>query len=294
MVVRRRSLAILVSLAVVVGLGVYVAKRVVDGGLPLPRANRMCTVYETSQDRAGMKTRKIRLTSAQMANAATIAAVGMRRKLPERAIVVALATAFQESSMENLAGGDRDSVGLFQQRPSQGWGAVEQIRDPRYAANQFYAALEKVRGWEQMRVTDAAQTVQRSAFPEAYEKWADEAEVLTSALVGRTTGAVACSVAPEPAMRGSAAAATLAAELDLDWGRLPTKTPKELLGVALPVTDAQIGWRYAHWLVSQASRTGVKQVRFGNRQWTADDGRWLAKPGAASPDLVLAEVFPDI
>ena len=109
-----------------------------------------------------------------MANAATIAAVGIRRQLPDRAIVVALATALQESKLENLAGGDRDSVGLFQQRPSQGWGTPEQIRDPRYAAEPVLHRAAEGQGWEEMRVTEAAQRVQRSAFPEAYEKWADE------------------------------------------------------------------------------------------------------------------------
>ena len=142
-----------------------------------------------------------------MANAATITAVGMRRKMPERAIVVALATALQESKLENLDDGDRDSVGLFQQRPSQGWGTPEKIQDPRYAADKFYTALKKVKGWKKMRVTDAAQKVQRSAYPNAYEKWADESAVLARALTGRATGAVECTVSGEPALRGAAAAA---------------------------------------------------------------------------------------
>src|SRR5262245_60768023 len=90
----------------------------------------------------------VTLDPAQMANAATIAAVGIRRGMPDRAVVVALATSLQESKLRNLAGGDRDSVGLFQQRPSQGWGSREEIADPRYAAGKFYAALMRVRGWE--------------------------------------------------------------------------------------------------------------------------------------------------
>ncbi len=138
----------------------------------------------------------VRLDADQMANAATIAAVGLTRGLPERAVVVALATALQESELNNLSGGDRDSVGLFQQRPSQGWGTAEQIRDPRYAASAFYDQLVKVRGWEDMRVTEAAQRVQRSAFPEAYQKWADEAQVLAEALVGTAYGAVMCTRLP--------------------------------------------------------------------------------------------------
>src|SRR5688572_8604442 len=88
--------------------------------------------------------------AAQARLASTIAAVGKRRGLPNHAVTVAVATALQESGMRNLEGGHLDSVGLFQQRPSQGWGSVEQILDPRYAATRFYAALEDVAGWERM------------------------------------------------------------------------------------------------------------------------------------------------
>lgn len=276
----------LVSLVLLAGFAVYAVDRIRHNWLPIPGLSRSCTVYEAGQDRGG---RTVRLSSEQMANAATIAAVGIRRDLPERAIVIALATAFQESSLENLPYGDRDSVGLFQQRPSQGWGTVEQIMDPRYAAEQFYAALEKVRGWETLRVTDAAQAVQRSAFPEAYEKWADDAAVLAGALVGRTSATVACSVAAKPAIRGSAAATALTEQFHLDWGR-NTVRPDDLLGVAVPVTDAQAGWRYAHWLVSHAGDHGVKRVRFGDLEWTAAAGSW-SRSAEAGMELVIAEVF---
>lgn len=292
---RTRAMAIAVSLAVVAGFGIYLNGRVVDGDLPMPRPSRACTVHDAGPDQAAGDVRQVRLNSEQMANAATIAALGVQREMPERAVVVAIATAFQESRLENLAGGDRDSVGLFQQRPSQGWGTVEQIRDPRYATKRFYAALKKVRGWEKMRVTEAAQAVQRSAYPEAYEKWADEAAVLARALLGNTTGAVACSVAREPVVRGDAAAAALTAELTLDWGRLAKTMPVDRPGVAVSASDAQAGWRYAHWLVSHAGNHGVKRVRFGDREWSADDGSWSTPArGSAALDVVVAEVFADV
>jgi hypothetical protein len=229
-----------------------------------------------------------------MANAATIAAVGVRRTVPERGVVVALATALQESKLENLSGGDRDSLGLFQQRPSQGWGTDDQIRDPRYAASRFYASLKKVRGWEKMRVTDAAQRVQRSAYPEAYEKWADEAAVLAAALLGRATGAVACTVPGEPALRGSAAAAALTEGLLGDWGTVDTSATGDLLGLVVAVGDAQGGWRYAHWLVSHATGTGVKRVQYADMQWSADDGEWTKLADGPHTDSVVAEVFGDV
>jgi hypothetical protein len=112
----------------------------------------------------------IELTPEQLANAHTIAQVGRDRGLPERAVVIALATAMQESTLRNLDHGDRDSLGLFQQRPSQGWGTPAQVQDPVYAAGKFYDGLVQVPGWDSRRLTDAAQIVQRSGFPEAYQK----------------------------------------------------------------------------------------------------------------------------
>jgi hypothetical protein len=101
----------------------------------------------------------------QIANAATIVAVGKRMQVPEHGLVIAIATALQESGLRNLDHGDRDSLGLFQQRPSQGWGTPTQLTDPTYAATAFYRRLLEVPGWQQMSVNQAAQAVQRSATP---------------------------------------------------------------------------------------------------------------------------------
>jgi hypothetical protein len=281
--------AVVVSLSAVAVLAVYLGARTLDGDLPLP--GRACTVQGSDRASAAGAVRRVALERDQMANAATIAAVGIRRKVPERAIVVALATAYQESELVNVAGGDRDSVGLFQQRPSQGWGRPEELRDPRYAANRFYGALGRVKGWERLRVTDAAQAVQRSAYPEAYQKWADEAQVLADALLGLAPGAVACLVTQEPPVRGTAATAALAANLTLDWGRLETLPQAERPGLALPAADERAGWRYAHWLVSHAGPHGVQRVRYAGRQWTAQTGDWVPAADPAGGRLVVAEVF---
>src|SRR3954452_14369496 len=122
-----------------------------------------CTVA-----RPGDKASSSTFTPEQMNNAATISAVGTKLGLPAHAATVALATALQESKLRNLEGGDRDSVGLFQQRPSQGWGTVAQLRDPVYAATEFYEKLEQLPNWETLPITEAAQAVQRSGAPEAY------------------------------------------------------------------------------------------------------------------------------
>lgn len=120
----------------------------------------------------------------QMTNAAVIVAVGKRMNVPEQGWVVAIATAMQESALNNLNYGDRDSLGLFQQRPSQGWGTPAQIMDPTYAATQFYRHLLGVNGWQQMSVNDAAQTVQRSGTPNAYAQHEPAARQVVGAVQG--------------------------------------------------------------------------------------------------------------
>ena len=119
----------------------------------------------------------------QAHNATEIAKAAAERGLPEHAVTVALATAFQESNLINLDYGDRDSLGLFQQRPSTGWGTPDQIMNPNYSAGKFLDGLMQVPGWQDMPVTVAAQTVQKSAFPDAYAKWQPLAEQLTDHVV---------------------------------------------------------------------------------------------------------------
>nr|WP_042366935.1 C40 family peptidase [Streptacidiphilus neutrinimicus] len=120
--------------------------------------------------------------SVQIPLAEQIEATGMAMKVPAYGQTIALATALQESGLRNLAGGDRDSLGLFQQRPSQGWGTPAQIMDPVYASTSFYTHLLKVAGWQQLTLTEAAQAVQHSAYPDAYAKWQALAAALQQAL----------------------------------------------------------------------------------------------------------------
>ncbi|GAB3978021.1 hypothetical protein V1634_13160 [Plantactinospora veratri] len=138
------------------------------------------------------------LTQTQMDNAHTIVQVGVKMDIPRRGLVVAIATAMQESNLYNLASGvlpeslnlpnqgvgyDHDSVGLFQQRPSSGWGTVADLMRPAYAAERFYAALLQIPGWQEMSVTAAAQAVQISAFPDAYAQHEERAGTVVGALV---------------------------------------------------------------------------------------------------------------
>lgn len=150
------------------------------------------------------------LTAVQQGHVVTIAEVGTGAGLSERGIVVALATAMQESSLRNLAntsvpeslryphddtGSDHDSIGVYQQRPSMGWGTVAQIMDPVYAAGKFYEKLLRVDGWASLSVAEAAQAVQVSAFPDAYAAHEDRAWRLAGWVLGAE---VSCEPASGP------------------------------------------------------------------------------------------------
>jgi hypothetical protein len=285
--VRSRFIVVaLTVVAVLVAIGVYIGIHGFNATLPLPLRSEYCTVQGSD---------KVTLSLDQMQNAATIAAVGIRRNVPDQAITIALATALQESKLQNLSGGDRDSIGLFQQRPSMGWGTAKQISNPRYAAGKFYSALIHVSGWQKMSITEAAQSVQRSGAPDAYQKWAGEAGVLGHALLGDISHAVACFVSPTPPTRGAAALGALASDLKSDWGtRLQRVTTSDPDAVALFAADSQAGWQYAHWLVAHAQDRGIMRVQFGNQEWTAKDGTWSTAdaPATAAPgETVFAEVY---
>ncbi|MGW9193213.1 hypothetical protein [Micromonospora chersina] len=122
---------------------------------------------------------KIDLNDEQTANAKAIIAATKKAGLPERAAVISIATSLQESKLENLGhlgdANDHDSLGLFQQRPSSGWGTPEQITNPEYSTLAFLKGLKQVDGWQDMPLTEAAQTVQVSAYPDAYAQWEQQA-----------------------------------------------------------------------------------------------------------------------
>ncbi|MFE5207807.1 heavy metal transporter [Streptomyces sp. NPDC056600] len=167
-------------------------------------------------------------TPEQAVNAATITAVGTARELPERAVTIALATALQESALRNIRYGDRDSLGLFQQRPSQGWGRPAEIMDPAYAAGQFYDHLVKVQDYADLPLTVAAQEVQRSAYPDAYAKHEPDAELLAAALTGRSAATLTCSgpSASDAPARPDAVRAALARDFDTEvLGKAAAEVP---------------------------------------------------------------------
>ncbi|MGZ4734758.1 MAG: hypothetical protein ACXVKA_03050 [Acidimicrobiia bacterium] len=178
---KRRGVAfVAIGIAVIlIASGAFVVVRVIAGATPSCKAT------------IGNET--VRIDREQAVNARVIAAVAAEVGMPNHAVTVALAAAFQESKLHNISHGDRDSVGLFQQRPSQGWGSPAQLTTPRYAASAFYRALSRVDGWQTMTVTEAAQHVQRSAAPDAYAKWEPEARLLARILTGEVPDTLVCT-----------------------------------------------------------------------------------------------------
>lgn len=199
----------------------------------------------------------------QAANSATIAAVGKRLGLPDHAVTIALATSLQESKLRNLNYGDRDSLGLFQQRPSQGWGTRTEILTPSYSAAAFYRALIKIPSWATLPITEAAQKVQLSGAPTAYAQWETEARTIAIATTGEAAAALTC--------RFSLPRTTAAAPI-------VTSTMANELGVSsLDGTFAQPrGWSVATWLVAHAQQLRITTVSFHGQEWRASSGKWRA------------------
>lgn len=263
----------------------------------------------------------VALDPEQAEHAGLITAIAVARGLPARAASIALATAYQESGLRNLDSGDRDSVGLFQQRPSQGWGDPEQILDPTYATNAFYDGLLKVENYQSMEITVAAQAVQRSAFPSAYADHEQDARTLASALTGNSPHAFSCRIGDDPettsneladsgltdrAEKVRLAVAELFAEQPLGGfapggvssGHMEGSAHYEGRAVDVfvrPVnpTNRVRGWAIAHYLVSQADRLGIRTVIFDDRIWTAGrrsgDGWRDYDPPERSGDQAILE-----
>ncbi|MEV8590073.1 hypothetical protein AB0424_24375 [Streptomyces sp. NPDC051180] len=294
------------AFAVLLGLASYVTVHQVTGSKGAPR----CSV--------GSGANRYEFTLEQASNAATVSAVGTTRGLPERAVTIALATALQESALRNIEHGDRDSLGLFQQRPSQGWGTPAQIMDPVYSSGKFYAGLEKVPGYSRLPLTVAAQKVQRSGFPQAYAKHEPDAALLSAALTGRSPAALTCTASRMPGPAGDpglfrselvrafgAKAAPKAVTGGPTAGRsaagpvvlaVPVRTAKGTGSAPGAASDERRGWELAQWAVARAETLRVVEVGFGGRVWRAGeaDGGWSTSsdPLAAGHETVRVRLAP--
>lgn len=249
----RRWVVLLLALAMVVG-GISTAVAFLQRSETL--ISERCTA-------AGSEAHE--LATDQAANAALITAVAVRRGLPPRAASIALATAMQESKLRNINHGDQagpDSRGLFQQRPSQGWGTGEQVMDPYHASNAFYDALMKVPGYQSLEITEAAQRVQRSAYPAAYAKHEGMARSFASALTGQSGAGLDCTLrAPEAAGDLS----VLQAELGAAFGAVPVSADGRTIVVEAGDT---LAWAVAHWAVANAKALAITEVQTDGRGWS--------------------------
>lgn len=240
------------------------------------------------------------LAPDQADNAALLAAVAVHRGLPARAATIAIATAIQESKLRNIDYGDRDSVGLFQQRPSQGWGTVEQILDPVYATNAFYDVLVTIEGYEDLQVTDAAQSVQRSAFPDAYADHEQTARAFASALTGYSAASLTCRLDDASEEEAAGAADAVQARLTRDFVAVDATVREDgaVLVDATSLVEAagqdeavRLGWAVAQWAVASADATGVSEVSTDARTWQRADGRQAAWDDDAETDLAPGQVL---
>jgi len=289
---------------------VLLAILVVVAGLAVLRATRTEPIFSQTCI-ATLEGAQYRLDPDQAGNAALITAVAVRRGMPARAATIAIATAIQESQLRNINYGDRDSLGLFQQRPSQGWGTPEQIMDPLYSTNTFYDALAEVDGYESMEITVAAQTVQRSGFPDAYATHEQSARAFASALTGHSPGALHCRLhmpeeAPqqpgEDGLTAHAAAVLMAAQAQ--HGAV-SAVPGSQEGTSVGMTFDQAGapgpdadrraWSLAQWAVAQADGLNVVSVAVDGQIWSRQDGgdaTWnpAADGPRAEPGSVLVTV----
>ena len=242
---------------------------------------------------AGTGVQAIPMGTDQAAIAATIAGVAARDRLPREAVVVAYAAALQESGMQDLDYGDRDSVGVFQQRPSQGWGTTAELEDPEYAATKFFSALVRVPRYTKLAVDRAAQDVQHSADGSAYEQYAEVAELLAGYFTGAQPHGVSCWFTPS----GRADLAAAERQLTETFG------PQGPQAVLVTVANARSGkkghersvavvhvqrdaaWTVASWLVANAQQYGISEVRYAGYEWTAADGSmgWQRASGPQGP-----------
>jgi hypothetical protein len=271
------TLVLLLAVAAL-GAGVYVAFRHV----PALLGETGCT--------AGTGRAAVALDPQQAQIAATIAGVAHHRGMPPRALTVAYATAMQETHLHDPDYGDLDSVGVFQQRPSQGWGPASKLIDPVYASTRFFQALAQVHGYQRMPVYKAAQAVQHSADGYAYAQYETLAANLTTAFTGAPR-AVWCW--PPGHTTGQAALAPARRAIVKAFGPLSASrsgTDGDAPSLLVQAPQPSLGWAVAAWLVTHAGKYKLHEVRYAGFRWPAPAGRtgWSKDTAAAPAGTVLA------
>jgi hypothetical protein len=262
------------------GYAIYTSFRHVTAALPPPGCQ------------AGTGAQAITLDTDQAAIAATIAGVAARHRLPRQAVTIAYAAALQESKLHNLDYGDRDSVGIFQQRPSEGWGSTAELEDPVYATTKFFAALTQVRGYTKMPVYQAAQDVQHSADGSAYAQWSGVAGQLAGYFTGKPPHGVSCWYSPAGSADVAGAVRRMAEAFGppgrkavvvaISTNRSAQKNSGQKNGRITAVLRVRrdAAWAVAGWLVAHAQAYGLSEVRYAGYEWKVADGSmgWQRDP----------------
>ena len=291
---------LIVSLTVILltaGVAVGGAWLWLQGGIGPVTIHELCTGRFSDGSKTSLET-------DQANSAAIITGIAEKRDFPVRAATIGVATALQESKLRNISYGDRDSVGLFQQRPSQGWGTRAQILDPVYATNAFYDALAKAGDLKSMTITEAAQKVQRSAYPQAYADHEPQARLIVSPLAGYSPGGWNCILKEDGDLTAQTAGkdglTTRAREVKsaakAELGR--TKSAADKAGTTLTFTvpasdDDHHAWALASWALARAHALGVKQVALAGHRWTrssSTDG-WVEATTGLSDRQVTITVY---
>jgi hypothetical protein len=249
---------------------------------------------------AGTGAAAIPMGADQAAIAATIAGVAARDRLPRKAVTIAFAAALQESQMHDPDYGDRDSVGVFQQRPSQGWGSPAELRDPVYAATKFFAALVRVPGYARLSVDQAAQDVQHSADGSAYGQWTEVATLLTGYFTGASPAGVSCWFTPGGRPNLAGAMQRLTQTFGPSGGRAVMVAVTTVRSgkrgkdgsVAVVRVRRDAAWTVASWLVAHAQDYGISEVRYAGYEWTAADGSmgWQRAGGTQGPARAITSI----
>ena len=228
-----------------------------------------------------------KLNAGQAGIAATIAGVASHKALPNRAVTIAYAAALQESKLQDLRYGDRDSVGVFQQRPSEGWGTARALMDPVYASTRFFEALIAVHGYLRLPVYKAAQAVQRSADGSAYVQYTPTAAGLSRGFSGNVPRSVWCWYTEKP-KPGPARLTAASRQLTHAFGPLSVRTEADP-HLRIRVDRAGQSWAVAAWAVSHATRYGFTEIRCGHYRWRLAKGEsgWTRSPATVPPNTVM-------
>jgi hypothetical protein len=261
--VRRIVTAVLTAIVVVAAVAVVV---LVWRAVSRTTAADGCTFGDYSTD------------NGQASVAATMTGVVSARALPERAAVLVLAAGLQESKLRNIPAGqgDRDSIGVLQQRPSQGWGTPAQLANVRYATAAFLDKVVKVRSWQTRDLATVVQAVQISADASAYSRHEPQAQAMADALTGKTPRAIRCQF-PRPSQKPSLAA--LGSRLRTE---LPVNAPTS---TSTSVTVPGAGWTTAAWFVANAQRGALDSVDYNGWRWTRAKG-WQPRADAAATAVI--------